>query len=93
MSGVFQNIDPHPPYRPASMYPPPLVRGKDTLAGLRGEWGGGGGQYFGRRRHSSVLYIRKYFVVGGISASDQLVREVQHISSTCFVAYLQYLTN
>jgi hypothetical protein len=27
MSGVFQNIDPPPPHRPAIVYPPPLVRG------------------------------------------------------------------
>jgi hypothetical protein len=41
MSGVFQNIDPPPPHRPASVYFPPLVRGEDTLAGRRGGWGGG----------------------------------------------------
>jgi hypothetical protein len=34
MSGVFQNIDPHPSHRPASVYPPPLVRGGGhTLGG------------------------------------------------------------
>jgi hypothetical protein len=38
MSGVFQNID-LPPHRPASVCPPPLVRGEDTLAGWRGGWG------------------------------------------------------
>jgi hypothetical protein len=42
MSGIFQNIDPLPPYRPASVYPPPLVRGEDTLAG----WKGRGGSIF-----------------------------------------------
>jgi hypothetical protein len=38
---VFQNIDPLPPLRPASVYPPPLVGGggEDTLAGRRGGWG------------------------------------------------------
>jgi hypothetical protein len=46
MSGVFQNIDPPPSHRPASVYPPPLVRGEDTPAG----WRRGGGQYFGRRQ-------------------------------------------
>jgi hypothetical protein len=35
MAGVFRNID--PPHRPANVYPPPLVRGEDTLAG----WSGG----------------------------------------------------
>jgi hypothetical protein len=44
MSCVFQNIDPTPPHRPASVYPPPLVRGEDTLAG----WKGGGGSIFWR---------------------------------------------
>jgi len=39
MSGVFRNIDPPPPHGPASVYPPPLVRGEDTLAGWRGGWG------------------------------------------------------
>jgi hypothetical protein len=36
MSGVFRNIDPPPPHHPASVYPPPLVRGDDTLAAWRG---------------------------------------------------------
>jgi hypothetical protein len=39
MSCVFQNIDTHPPLRPASVYPPPLLRGEYTLAGERGVWG------------------------------------------------------
>jgi hypothetical protein len=39
MFGVFQNIDPPSPHRPASVYPPPLVRGEDTLAGWRGDGG------------------------------------------------------
>jgi hypothetical protein len=42
MSGFFKNIDTPPPHRPASVYPPPLVRGEDTLAG----WRGGGGSIF-----------------------------------------------
>jgi hypothetical protein len=48
----------------ALVYPPPLVRGEDTLAGWRRGWGG---QYFGRRRNSSVIYIRKYFVMALLS--------------------------
>jgi hypothetical protein len=39
MSGVFRKIDPLPPRRPASVYPLPLVRGEDTLAGWRGRGG------------------------------------------------------
>jgi hypothetical protein len=49
MSLVFQNIDHPPPLsarRVCSVYPPPLLRGEETLAGRRG---GVGGQYFGRR--------------------------------------------
>jgi hypothetical protein len=66
MSGVFQSIDPPPPAPPGvcTVYPPPpppLVRGEDTLAG----WGGGWGvNILEDAKHSSVLYICKYFVVG-----------------------------
>jgi hypothetical protein len=77
MAGVFQNIDPPPPDRPASVYPPPLVRGEDTLAGWRGGWGV---NILEDARHSSVLYVCKYFVLmvialkvvaaGGIGASQ-----------------------
>ncbi len=47
------------------MYPPspPLVRGEDTLAG----WRGWGVNNLEDARHSSVLYIRKYFVVQTIT--------------------------
>jgi hypothetical protein len=34
MSGVFQNIDPPPPHRPASVYPPAFGAGEDTLAAI-----------------------------------------------------------
>jgi hypothetical protein len=59
MASVFQNIDPPTPRRPASVYPLPLVRGEDTLA----RWRGGGVNILEDARHSSVLYIRKYFVL------------------------------
>jgi hypothetical protein len=39
MSCVFQNIDPSPPSPPGDVYPPPLLRGEDTLAGWLGGWG------------------------------------------------------
>ncbi len=32
-------LTPHPPLRPASVYPPPLLRGEDRLAGRRGGLG------------------------------------------------------
>jgi hypothetical protein len=60
MSGVFQNIDPpHPPHHPASLYPPPLVRGEDTLAG----WRGGGVNILEDARHRIFLYTCKSFVL------------------------------
>jgi hypothetical protein len=38
MSLVFQNIDPPPPLRPASVYPPPLLgEGGHTRQAERGE--------------------------------------------------------
>jgi len=54
MSCVFQNIDPPPPLRPASVYPPPLFRGEDTLAGWRRGWGV---NILEDARHGSVLYL------------------------------------
>jgi hypothetical protein len=55
MSGVFQNIDPPPPYRPASVYPPPPSFG---AGGGHTRWveRGAGGQYLEDARYSSVLY-------------------------------------
>jgi hypothetical protein len=47
MSGVFRNIGPPP----ASVYPPPLVRGEDILAG----WKGGGGSIV-RKTPDTALY-------------------------------------
>jgi hypothetical protein len=55
MSGVFQNIDPSPP---GECVPPPPGGAVGRTHSLGGE--GVGGQFFGR--HSSVLYICKYFV-------------------------------
>jgi hypothetical protein len=54
MSGVFQNIDPPPPHRPASVFPP-LVREEDT--GWRGGWGV---KSLEDARRCSVLCICKY---------------------------------
>ncbi len=54
-------LNPHPPHRPASACVPlPLEWGEDTLAGWRGGWGG---HILEDARHSSVLYICKYFVM------------------------------
>jgi hypothetical protein len=43
-------LTPHPPRRPASVYPPPLVRGEDTLAG----WRGGGGSIFWKTQDTAL---------------------------------------
>ncbi len=48
----------HPTHHPASVYPPPLERGEDTLVRGRGGWV----NILEDARHSSVLYICKYFV-------------------------------
>jgi hypothetical protein len=60
MSGVFQNIEAPPPSPPGECVSPPLLRGEDTLSGWRGRWGV---NILEDARHSSVLYICKYFVV------------------------------
>jgi hypothetical protein len=51
MSGVFQNIDPPPPHRPASVYPPAFGAGGDTPVGGEGV----GDQYCGRRQSQTLL--------------------------------------
>jgi hypothetical protein len=68
MSLVFQILTPHPPQRPAIVYPPLLVRGEDTLAGWRER--GGGANILRDARHSSVLYICTYFVVQVLGGQD-----------------------
>jgi hypothetical protein len=62
MSGVFQNIDPPPPHRPASVYPlPAFGAGEDTLAG----WRGGGGSIVRKTPDTALYstYICKHFVI------------------------------
>ncbi len=62
MSGVFQNkYWPPPPHRPASVYPPAFGAGGGHTRWV--ERGGGGSNILEDARHSSVLYICKYFVV------------------------------
>jgi hypothetical protein len=52
-------LTPHPLTARRVCTPPSLVRGEDTLAGWRGGWGV---NILEDARHSSVLYICKYFV-------------------------------
>ncbi len=52
MSGVFRNIDPPPPHRPARVYPPPrLLCGGRALA----RWRGGGVEIV-RKTPDTALY-------------------------------------
>jgi hypothetical protein len=70
MSGVFQNIDPPPLSSPGECVLPAFGAGvEDTLAGWRGGWGV---NILEDVRHSSVLYVCKYFVHG----ADQRERRV-----------------
>jgi hypothetical protein len=67
MSGVFQNIGPPSPLQPGECVP--LVQGEDTLAGWRGGWGV---NILEDVRHSSVLYICKYFVLSTLFGYAQV---------------------
>jgi hypothetical protein len=59
MSGVFRNIDPPPPHRPASVCPLAFgAWGGHTLARGRG---GGGANSSEDARQCSVLYSCKYY--------------------------------
>jgi hypothetical protein len=58
MSGVFQNIYPHPS-PPGECVPPAFGDREDTLAVWSTGWGV---NILEDARHSSVLYICKYFV-------------------------------
>jgi hypothetical protein len=63
MSGVFQNIDPPTRSPPGECVPPRLWCGGRTHS-PGGEMGVGGGvNILEEARHSSVLYICKYFVI------------------------------
>jgi hypothetical protein len=74
MSRVFQNIDPPPPSPPGECVPPAGGAGEDTLAGWRMGWGD---NILEDAKHSSVLYICKYFVglcIGSLCRLRHLVR-------------------
>jgi hypothetical protein len=57
------------------VYPPPLEQGEETLAGWRGGWGV---KILEDARHSSVLYVCKYFVVHAHSLSLYLVSIIMY---------------
>ncbi len=59
MSGVFQKINPPPPHRPASVYPPAFGAGGANTRWAERGWGV---NTLADARHCSVLYICKYFV-------------------------------
>ncbi len=61
MAGVFQNIDPPPPSAPGASVPPAFGAGGGHTRWLeRGV--GGGVNNLEDVRHSSVLYVCKYFM-------------------------------
>jgi len=60
MSGVFQNIDPPPPNRPASVYPPAFGAGGGHTRWVERGWEVNSSE---DARHCSVLYLCKYFVI------------------------------
>jgi hypothetical protein len=65
MSGVFLNIDPPPPHRPASVYPPPPAfgAGEDILAG----WRGGGGSIFWKTPDTALYSTYVSTLCGNVS--------------------------
>jgi hypothetical protein len=77
MSGVFQNIDPHPLNARVSVYPPPLWCGERTTRWV--ERGVGGGNIVEDARHCSVLYIPKYFLTLTIY-SHTVIKKDQFLS-------------
>jgi hypothetical protein len=72
MSGVYRNMNPPPPHRPASACVPPAfgAGGGHTRWVERG-WGVNSSE---DARHCSVLYICKYFVT-------RIIRKIQQIIS------------
>jgi hypothetical protein len=66
MSGVFRNIEPPPPHRPASVYTPPLVRGEDTLGG----WRGGVGSIVRKTPDTALYSICVSTLWGGLGCQD-----------------------
>jgi hypothetical protein len=64
MSGVFQNIDPS---HPGKCVPPAFDAGGGHTRWLER---GVGGQYLEDVRHSSVLYVCKYFAHGTNNYKD-----------------------
>jgi hypothetical protein len=69
MSGVFQYVDPPPPSPPGECVCTPAfgAGGGQTRWVERGVHGGGGVNILEDARHSSVLYICKYFVGNSIA--------------------------
>jgi hypothetical protein len=67
MYGVFRTIDPPPPHRPASVYPPAFGAGGGHTRWVEREWGVNSSE---DARHCSVLYICKSFVVNSIAHSN-----------------------
>ena len=83
MSCVFQNIDPHLPLRPANVYPPPLLRGEDTLAGRRG----GGGSIFWKTRDIGLASYSN-----NLSTYSSVYGDAQKVSKCILRKHGKYLS-
>ncbi len=70
VSGVFQNIDPHPPL-PWRVCTPPAPKVGGTQYTLHTRRAGGGGQYFGRRQTSDWPLTVLYNLSTGSSISKE----------------------
>jgi hypothetical protein len=73
MSGVFRNIEPLPPHRPASVYPPAFGAGGGHTRGVERGWGGGRSIVWKTPDtvlHSTVLYICKYSTLWILCTGD-----------------------
>ncbi len=86
MSGVFRNIDPPPPHRPASVYPPPAsgAGGGHTRWVMRG-WGS-------IVNSSEDARHCKYFVVSTLTKDIFLLNlNFRHFHKMCSVNMLSFL--
>jgi hypothetical protein len=73
MSGIFQNIDPPPPHRPASVYSPAFGAGGGHPRWVEMGWGV---NILEDARHCSVLYIREYFVGTAVHTEPKSTLEI-----------------
>jgi hypothetical protein len=81
MSGVFRNIDSPTPSLPGECVPPAFGAGGGHTHWVERGWGV---NILEEARHSSVLYICKYFVVGNIPVQNYAL-----LALSSFALFLQ----